>query len=190
MTIRQRLWRGILRVFGWRLVGSFPEPRRYVVVGGPHTSNWDFPLGMMAARGFGVKISFIGKHTLFRRPFAWFFRWLGGIPIDRSRPGGMVEQTAEAFSTHDSLVLVIAPEGTRSATEVWKSGFYYIATAAHVPIIPAAVDAGRREVRLGEPMHLSGDLAADMGLVREFFEGVRGIRPERQGPVRLREEIG
>jgi len=89
-----------------------------------------------------------------------------------------------------SLVLVIAPEGTRSATEVWKSGFYYIATAAHVPIIPAAVDAGRREVRLGEPMHLSGDLAADMGLVREFFEGVRGIRPERQGPVRLREEIG
>ncbi|OFW65692.1 MAG: hypothetical protein A2Z12_06795 [Actinobacteria bacterium RBG_16_68_21] len=188
MTIGQRLWRGVLRVFGWRLVGEFPYPRRFIVIGAPHTSNWDFPLGMLAARGFGLKISFIGKASLFRRPFGWFFRWFGGIPVDRSQPTGVVEQAAAAFDGGIDRILVIAPEGTRSRTDTWRSGFYHIARAAGVAIIPAAIDADRREVRVGAPIESTGDVVADMDRVRVFYEGINGIRPERQGLIRLREE--
>ena len=188
MTIRQRLARWVLGAFNWRLVGEFPEPRRFVVFGGPHTSNWDFVLAMLAVRGFGIKISFLGKHTLFRRPFGFFFRWLGGIPIDRSRPGGVVEASAAAFGDGMARLLVIAPEGTRSRVAGWRSGFYHIAGAAGVPLLPAAIDAGRREIRIGSPIEPTGDVAADMDRIREFFAEVRGLRPDRQSPIRLSEE--
>ena len=188
MTIRQRLARWVLGIFNWRLVGDVPEPRRFVIFGGPHTSNWDFPLAMLAVRGFGIKVSFIGKHTLFRRPFGFFFRWLGGIPVDRSKPGGLVGASAAAFGRGGPLLLVIAPEGTRNRADGWRSGFYHIARAAGVPLLPAAIDAKRREVRLGAPIEATSDVAADMDRIRSYFDGVRGVRPDRQGPIRLREE--
>jgi len=133
-------WEGILRLGRWKTVGEVPPLPKMVIIGAPHTSNWDFPIGMLAARALGVKIRFLGKHTLFRPPFGWFFRMLGGIPVDRSRPGGIIGQIGEAFASTDRLTMVIAPEGTRSHRPYWKSGFYEIARAAGVPVVLARID--------------------------------------------------
>jgi 1-acyl-sn-glycerol-3-phosphate acyltransferase len=181
-------WEGILRLGRWKTVGEVPALPKMVIIGAPHTSNWDFPIGMLAARALGVKIRFLGKHTLFRSPFGWFFRMLGGIPVDRSRPGGIIGQIGGAFASADRLTLVIAPEGTRSHRPYWKSGFYEIARAAGVPVVLARIDAGRREVLVGPTIETTGDIAADMDRIRPFYDGIPGIKRERAGPVRLRAE--
>ncbi len=190
MTIGRRLWRGVIHLFNWRYEGDLPHPRRYVVVAAPHTSNWDFFLAMALIRALGVRPRFLAKNTLFRRPFGWFFRRLGLIPVDRSKPNGVVGDAADAFASTDSLVLVVTPEGTRSRTAGWRSGFYRIAMAAHVPIVLVAVDGERRVVRIGDPMPLTGDVAADMDRIRPFFDGANGMRPDRRGEVRLASEEG
>lgn len=181
-------WQRVLRLGRWRTVGEVPPLPKLVIIGAQHTSNWDFPVGMLAARALGVKIRFLGKHTLFRRPFGWFFRMLGGIPVDRSRPGGIIAQMVEAFASADRLVLALAPEGTRSQRPYWKSGFYEIAHAAQVPILLVALDGDRREIRVGPTMEATGDVSADMDRIRAFYASVRGIKPERAGRVRLKAE--
>jgi len=190
MTIRQRLWRGVIHLFNWRYEGDLPHPRRYVVVAAPHTSNWDFILAMALIRALGVRPRFLAKHTLFRKPYAWFFRRLGLIPVDRSKPNGVVGDAAEAFASTEELVLVITPEGTRSRTSGWRSGFYRVAVAADVPIVLVAVDGERRVVRIGDPMPLTGDVTTDMDRIRPFFDGANGMRPDRRGEVRLAAEEG
>jgi len=181
-------WEGILRLGRWKTVGEVPQLPKMVIIGAPHTSNWDFPIGMLAARALGVKIRFLGKHTLFRPPFGWFFRMLGGIPVDRSRPGGIIGQIGEAFASTERLTMVIAPEGTRSHRPYWKSGFYEIARAAGVPVVLARIDAGRRQVLVGPTIETTGDVSADMDRIRPFYEGIPGIKPEKAGTVRLRGE--
>jgi 1-acyl-sn-glycerol-3-phosphate acyltransferase len=188
VSIRQRAWHGVLHLFNWRLTGTLPEPRRYVVVGAPHTSNWDFVLAMALVRALGVRVSILAKSSLFRWPFGWVFRRLGLIPVDRSSANGVVGQAADAFAATRSLVLVVTPEGTRSKTQGWRSGFYRIALAADVPVVPVAVDGDKREVRIGERIRLSGNVTADMDLLRAFYEDARGMRPDRSGPVRLARE--
>ncbi|MBI5157769.1 MAG: lysophospholipid acyltransferase family protein [Acidimicrobiia bacterium] len=181
-------WQRLLRLGGWKTAGEVPPLDKMVIIGAPHTSNWDFPIGMLAARALGVKIRFLGKHTLFRPPFGWFFRLLGGIPVDRSRPGGIIDQIREAFASSERLTMVLAPEGTRSHRQYWKSGFYEIARAAGVPIVLARIDAERREVRVGPTIEATGDVTADMDRIRPFYDGIRGIKPEKAGPVRLKAE--
>ena len=181
-------WRAVLRIGRWRIIGDVPPHPKMVIIGAPHTSNWDFPIGMLAARALGVKVRFLGKHTLFRAPFGWFFRWLGGIPVDRSRPGGIIGQIGEAFAAADRLTMVIAPEGTRSFRLYWKSGFYEIARAAAVPIVLACLDGERRQVRIGPTLETTGNVRADMDRIRTFYAGVRGIKPEQAGTVRLKVE--
>lgn len=172
----------------WGVVGEVPPLRKMVIIGAHHTSNWDFVIGMLAARALGVKIRFLGKHTLFRPPFGWFFRMLGGIPVDRSRPGGIIGQIATAFSKADDMVLVIAPEGTRSHRPYWKSGFYEIARATGSPIVLAALDADTRRVRVGPTIETTSDVRADMDRIRAFYAPYHGIKPERAGRVRLKVE--
>jgi 1-acyl-sn-glycerol-3-phosphate acyltransferase len=172
----------------WGVVGEVPPHRKMVIIGAHHTSNWDFVIGMLAARALRVKIRFLGKHTLFRPPFGWLFRMLGGIPVDRSRAGGVIGQIEDAFHRSDDLVLVIAPEGTRSHQPYWRSGFYEIARAARVPIVLAAIDAATRRVRIGPTIETTGDVRADMDRIRQFYAPYRGIRPELAGTVRLRAE--
>lgn len=180
--------RFILRLFGWSVAGELPATPKWVVVGAPHTSNWDFPLAMLAARAFRIRISWIGKAGLFRFPFGWFMRWLGGIPAERTGHDGLVSVMAAQFAEVDRLVLAIAPEGTRKAVPHWRSGFYRIARGSGVPIVPAVIDADRKEVRLGDPHLPTGDIRADMDRLRAFYEGARGIKPAGHGPVRLAEE--
>ena len=184
----RRIARAVVRLVRWRIDGELPPHPKMVIIGAPHTSNWDFPLAMIFAPALGVRIRWLGKHTLFRKPFAWFFRLLGGIPVDRSRALGLIEQTVAAFDAVDDLVLVITPEGTRSKREYWKSGFYRIARGAGVPIVLVGLDGATRTVKVGPDFAPTGNVRADMDLIRSFYDGWPGLKPHLVGPIRLRDE--
>lgn len=183
-----RIMRALLRVFRWRIDGEVPPHPKMVLIGAPHTSNWDFPLAMVAAPALGLRIRWLGKHTLFRKPFGWFFRMLGGIPVDRARASGLMRQAVEMFEGTDRLTLVITPSGSRSVRDHWKSGFYHIARGAEVPIVMIGVDGANRTLVVGGDFVPTGDLKADMDRVRAFYGPYRGIKPAGVGPIRLREE--
>lgn len=188
--MRKRIGRFFLRLRGWRVLGELPPEPKMVIIGGPHTSNWDFPLAMFAAPALGIKIKWLGKHTLFRKPFGWFFRMLGGIPVDRSAAHGVVGETVELFRSTDRLVLVITPEGTRKKTDGWKSGFWHIASRAGVPLLLIGVSGERKEIEVGPLLNLSGDVRADMDQVRDFYKDYGGVKPQNVSEIRLREESG
>jgi len=173
---------------GWRFVGEMPDLDKMIIIGAPHTTNWDFILFLGAIRHWRISPRFIGKHTLFRWPFGYFFKALGGIPVDRSMPGGLVGQVAAEFEKSERMILVMAPEGTRKAAPYWKSGFLTIAEGTETPLLPVYVQYVRKEVVLGSPIDFDGDEEALMDRLRVFYaEGV-GKHPEGKGPVRLRSE--
>jgi len=188
--MRGRLATWALRLRGWRLAGEVPPLRKYVVVLAPHTCNWDFPLAMLAASGYGIRLSWLGKHTIFRWPVARLLRGIGGIPVHRERHDGMVRQVVEAFAASDTLVIGMTPEGTRTATPHWKSGFYHMARRAGVPIVLASLDRPTRRITLGPVVMPTGNPAKDMEAVRAFYAGTRGIHPHKASAVRLIEEEG
>jgi len=163
-------------------------PDRYVMAAAPHTTNWDFPLMLALTKLSGVDVKWLGKASLFRGPMGPLMRRLGGIPVDRSAPGGMVAALAGEFAAHERMVLIVPTEGTRSRTQHWKSGFYHIARQADVPVVCGFVDGVTRTGGLGPTIHLTGDIAADMDRFREFYAGKTGVRAEHTGPVRLKEE--
>ncbi len=175
----------VLRACGWRVRFAQPMPLRCVVVVYPHTSNWDFPVGLLAKWFMGVHFRFIGKHTLFAGPFGSLFRRWGGIPIDRRERAGNIALLAARFAKEADFRLAIAPEGTRSRTAHWKSGFYHIARAANVPLALAFIDYSRREIGVGAYLVPSGDADADMARIALFYEGKAGKRPENASPARL-----
>jgi 1-acyl-sn-glycerol-3-phosphate acyltransferase len=177
-----------LRLRGWRLSGEPPDLPKYLIVLAPHTCNWELLLGLLAAAGFGLRISWLGKHTIFRWPIAGLLRHLGGIPVRRNQHGGLVGQVVAAYAAADSLVVGMTPEGTRSLTRYWKSGFYHIALGARIPIVLASIDRPTRRIELGPTLEPSGDPHRDMEAIRLFYANVQGIHPERTGPVRVREE--
>ena len=177
-SLLSRLVWGILlwlyRRKGWRFEGAMPDVRKCVILGAPHTSNWDFVFVLGAAHRIGIPPGFIGKHTLFKWPMGGFMRDMGGISIDRrKRDANYVQQIADAFDRAEELALVIAPEGSRSGSGEWKSGFYHIATAANVPIIPAWVDHERMRGGIGEPLWPSGDYRADLAKLAAFYREKR-----------------
>ena len=179
----------LLKLFGWRAVGSLADHPKCVIVVAPHTSNWDFPVLMLVKIALGLKVSWMGKHTLFRPPFGWIMRRLGGMPIDRSARHNMVEQAVESFRTHDRLLLAIPPEGTRKRTPYWRSGFYHIALGAQVPIALAYADYRRKVGGIGGVIMPSGNVDADMALIRDFYGGIVGKRPDQFGEIRLKDEV-
>lgn len=174
-----------LALIGWRAVGERPAEARYVLIAAPHTSNWDFPLMLFCGVALGVWPAWVGKHTLFRAPFGGLMRALGGIPINRTAAHNMVDQLASEFGAREHLALAMPPEGTRSLVPHWKSGFYYVATKAGVPIALGYLDYSRKEGGIGAPIMPSGDLRADMDRIRAFYAGKNGRHPELQGPIRL-----
>lgn len=178
----------LLAVTGWKTTQGPPPEDKYVVVAAPHTSNWDLVYMVAVGAVFGIRFSFIAKHSLFWPPLGWLLRALGAIPIDRRRPQNMVEQMAEAFENADRLILAVPPEGTRGRAEYWKSGFYRIAEAAGVPIVLSVLDYGRHEAGFGPVIRPKGDIRADMDRVRAFYADKTGRYPDRFGPVRLRAE--
>jgi len=176
-TAARRFGLAVLRLLRWRIEGEMPDLPRFVVAVGPHTSNWDFVVGVSAMFALDLRISFLGKHTLFRGPAGSVLRWLGGIPVDRTSRHGVVEQSIQAFARAPQRVLAIAPEGTRRSQGRIRSGFVHIARGAKVPVMLATLDYGRRVVTLG-PMFWPGeDVEADIERVRRHFASVKGKRP-------------
>jgi 1-acyl-sn-glycerol-3-phosphate acyltransferase len=171
------LGRTLLALGGWRIEGEFPDRAKMVAIVAPHTSNWDFLVGISAVWALGLRVRFIGKHTLFHGPLGWLMRWFGGIPVNRAAPQGFVPQAVEAMRMTDAIFLAITPAGTRSSTRPWKSGFYHIAHAARVPILPVAFDGSRRTIRLLAPFETSGDYAREIPQLRALYDGIRGVKP-------------
>jgi len=169
---------GLLKLIGWHARGEELPQQRFVLIGAPHTSNWDFPLMLMVVLKLRLRVYWMGKHTLFPRGLGWFMRWLGGIPIDRSASHNVVEQTVRQYQEHDELVVLIPPEGTRKKVERWKTGFYHIAHLAKVPILLGYVDAGKKEAGFADFYTPSGNLELDMAEIRAFYAGKTGINPE------------
>ena len=157
-------------------------------VAAPHTSNWDLPFTLAIAWSLGMDISWAGKTSIFKPPFGRIMKALGGVPIDRSKRGNQVDSIADAIKSADRLYLVIAPSGTRSKRDHWKSGFYRIAQAADVPMMMGFLDYSKKRGVLAFTMHPSGDIAKDMQTIRGFYENVRGRYPDRESTPRLREE--
>jgi len=188
--VRERLASAFLRWSGWELDGTRPEPRSFVMVGAPHTSNWDLAYFLAFMGVLGVRARFMAKHTLFVGPLGPVFRALGGISIRRHRRENVTQQMVAAFRADPALVLAVPAEGTRSYVTHWKSGFYHIARGAGVPVVPGFLDYARRRGGLGPPIHLCGDVRADMDQLRAFFseKGANGRHPELAGEIRLREE--
>jgi 1-acyl-sn-glycerol-3-phosphate acyltransferase len=182
---RARLAARVLALCGWRVRFLQPMPTHCVVVVYPHTSNWDFPIGLLAKWQLGVPFRFIGKHTLFAGPLGPLMRRWGGIPLDRRESSGNIEKLAARFREEPDFRLSIAPEGTRSRTGHWKSGFYHIARAADVPLALAFIDYSRREVGVGAYLQTTGDVAADMARIASFYADMVGKRPDLASPVRM-----
>lgn len=163
------------KIMGWKTVGDFPgHLDKFVIIVVPHTSNIDFFLGLLIRRVWSEQINWIGKKSLFKAPYGWFFRWVGGAPIDRSKNSDTVSATAALFKKRKKFRLTIAPEGTRKKVGKWKTGFYYIAKAAQVPVVLIAFDFGNKQVKVSEPHHTSDDKEADFKIYEDFFKGIKG----------------
>lgn len=173
---------------GWTIQANLPDHKKYVVVAAPHTSNWDFPLGILAAKAIKLEPHWMGKHTLFRWPYGWFFRAIGGTPIRRGEGKNYIQQMVDLFERSDRLVLALAPEGTRSKTDHWKTGFHYIARAAGVPIALAYLDFGHKMVGIAEWFEPGKDIEADFDRIRVFYQNRIGKYPENTSLIRVRKQ--
>jgi 1-acyl-sn-glycerol-3-phosphate acyltransferase len=169
----------LLRLSGFHLEGEYPAHlAKYVMIVAPHTSNWDFVVGLFAKWALGLRVRFLAKHTIFRFPLGTFLRWWGGMPIRRHEAGGVVPDAVAAFRENESLCVVITPEGTRTKVAAWKSGFYRIAHEAGVPIVPVAFDYVKRAIRFHPPFWPTGDYDADLPKLQACFSREIALRPE------------
>lgn len=183
------LGRFLVWLFGWTITSAPFPGDKFVLVGAPHTSNMDFLFLLATSWVLRLKLHWIGKHTLFRPPIGWLSKRLGGIPVDRRASHGVVDQIANKIKNAEEFILVIAPSGTRKQTDHWKSGFYWIASKAEVPIVCTALDYTKKLVDVGMSIWPSGDVLADMNVIRDFYEGVQGRFPHKQTTIILREEL-
>ena len=167
-----------LRLSGWHVHGQMPDLPKFVIVGVPHTSNWDFVIFLALAFVLKGNLRYMGKKELFRWPFAGFFRWCGGVPVDRSKHNGLVEQTVQAIQASDHFQLVITPEGTRKKVGQWKQGFYYIAKKACIPIVAGYVDILTKTCGIGPIFTLTDDMEIDIKTMQDFFKDKVGINPK------------
>lgn len=163
-----------LKLFGWRVVGTLPDIPKFVMTAAPHTSNWDGVVMLTMAFVFRKKIFWVGKTTLFRWPFGWLVRWCGGIPVDRSDSGGHVKQTIAVFRKNKKMAIAIQPEGTRSKVRQWKTGFYYTALGADVPILLGFIDYKRKVGGVGPLIYPQGDVEDEIKAIRAFYNNISG----------------
>jgi 1-acyl-sn-glycerol-3-phosphate acyltransferase len=180
--------RFVAAVSGWRVEGEFPDVDKAIFVASPHTSNWDGFFMLMCAWHMRVRLSWITKHTMFRFPLRTFIRWAGGVPVDRRKNHNTVQQIADQFEAADELYLAIAPSGTRSKRDNWRSGFYHMAQAANVPLILGYVDYKHKKAGCGPVIHPTGDVKADMDRIRAFYRDIEGAHPHLHTRVQLRIE--
>jgi 1-acyl-sn-glycerol-3-phosphate acyltransferase len=173
----------VLKIFGWRRAGVVPDAPKFVMIAAPHTSNWDFPVGLAIILAFKIKMYWLGKEPIFKWPFGTFFKWLGGIPVNRSKSGDVVSQTIQTIKEHERIVMVIAPEGTRKKVNHWKTGFYYIAMGANVPLAMGFIDYLRKEGGFGPTLMPTGNIEADMEKIRAFYQNITAKIPDKSTPA-------
>lgn len=174
---------GLMRLTGWRFTGAdFPDIRKFVLIVAPHTSNWDFPLGMMAMYALGIRGTFLGKDTLFKFPLGLLMRFLGGFPVDRSARSDVVTQTVELVERSERVIIVLSPEGTRKLTPRWRSGFYWIALKSGIPILPIAFDFSRKAIHVLPLFEPTGDQERDIDALRALFRPEMAFDPAKYAP--------
>lgn len=188
LSIKAKLAKALLALLGWRVVSAPPIAAKGVVIIYPHTSNWDFLIGVLARAVLQLPMHWIGKDTLFRWPFGGIMRALGGTPVDRSKPHGLVNDLRKELERHQQYYVVITPEGTRKRTDHWKSGFYHLATDLRIPVGLAFIDYSRREVGIATWLELAGDSIADLARIRNVYRERRGRHPELAGEIRFQEK--
>ena len=174
-----------LKILGWEKVGPLPTQTKYVIIVAPHTSSWDVFYGVILAFSLNLDARFIAKKELFRWPFGPIMEWLGGVPIDRSLSNNAVNRMINEFNEKQNFVLAIAPEGTRHKVSYWKSGFYHIATGAHVPIQLAFIDYASKTGGAGPLIYPSGDIDRDMIIIRDFYLTVKGKHSDQTSPAAI-----
>jgi 1-acyl-sn-glycerol-3-phosphate acyltransferase len=164
------IFKVVFWALGWKVIGDVPRNvKKYIIIAAPHTSNWDFIIGVTVRSIMGFDSKFLGKKSLFRKPFGGLFRWLGGYPVDRSQRRNLVDQVVEIFNNHEEFVIAIAPEGTRKNVGEWKTGFYHIAHGAKVPIVRSKIDMKRRNVEFFDPFWTTGNIEVDLPKIKEVF---------------------
>jgi 1-acyl-sn-glycerol-3-phosphate acyltransferase len=178
-TLMRLISRTILGALGWRIEGKPPRASKYVLIAAPHTSNWDFPLTLMVCFSLQIKVYWMGKASLFPPVMGSIMRWLGGIPVDRSRQGNLVQSTVDAFNQSKELIVIVPPEGTRAKVTQWKSGFYYIAHGAGLPIALGYMDYAKKIAGVETLFHPSGDIAVDLPQIQAFYNGISGKNPKQ-----------
>jgi len=164
----------ILKLLGWKLLGELPAAKKYIIIIGPHTSNWDFFLGILLRSALAANVKFLGKHQLFRFPFGGLFRAMGGMPVVRSKDNNLVDQVVAMYQNNQEFVIGLAPEGTRRPIERWRSGFYHIACKANIDIVMIGFDFKTREVRIRQPFTPTNDVDVDLPIILDYFRGIDG----------------
>ena len=169
-------WSKILGFLHWEIIGDVPRDiNKYVIAVAPHTSNWDFIYGLIIRGAMGFEGNFLGKDSLFNNPFGFFFRMLGGIPVKRDARSNMVDQVVREAKTRDSFILALAPEGTRKGVTKWKTGFYYIALHAEIPIVLCQLDFGNKRANFFKPFYPTGIIEKDLPYIQSKFIGIKGF---------------
>ena len=184
--IQTLLGKFFLTMMGWKVDGSVPNLPKFVLIFAPHTSAWDLPLLLAVSYTLGVKGNWFGKQEIFQWPVGILFKWLGGIPIDRSSPLNTVRQTTQMILECEQIIIGISPEGTRSKSNYWKTGFYYIAHKTKVPILLAYLDYERKVGGVGPVMEITGDIETDMKFIRKLYTGITARHPEKAGRITIK----
>jgi 1-acyl-sn-glycerol-3-phosphate acyltransferase len=184
-TFGARLARWALGAAGWRLEGRAPAHSHCIIIGAPHTTNWDLAIALLTGAGLGFRLRWLGKDSVFWEPLGTLMRWVGGIPVDRSNRTGLVQSLVKRMKSEQEFMLCIAPEGTRKYTGHWKSGFYRIALAADIPIVLGYCSYDRKVVGLGPSIRLTGDVDADMAVIAAFYADKRGKHLANESAIRL-----
>ena len=178
--ISQWIGRTVLKSMGWKVAGSIPNEKRILIVAAPHTSNWDFVIGMGALLGLNAKIRLIGKHTLFKPGISWFFRWLGGIPVNRKNPASLIEDVSNMIKKDRGLMIGVAPEGTRKKINRWKTGFLRIAKTTQSKILFISIDAPSKTIKIASTLFTpTEDKENDLEFLKSYFRNFKGINPDQ-----------
>lgn len=173
-------------MLGWQRSCTVELPDKCILIGAPHTSNWDFPLTLLGLSSMGIQFNWVAKHLLFFWPLGTLLTAIGGIPVDRSKGSSFLKRILELYDSRENLILAIAPEGTRSRTKYWKTGFYTIAHRADVPIGLGYIDYSMKIIGLNQLIHPSGDIEQDFKHIRQYYQGKKGKYPEKQGDIQVK----
>lgn len=188
MSLKSKLSLLTLNCFSWKIKNSPPITSKYVLIAAPHTSNWDFPLMLLTSYITKVPLNWMGKKSLFKWPLNSLMLALGGVPIDREKRGSIVSITSKKIISVKKFVLVVPPEGTRSKTEFWKSGFLHIARKSKIPIVFSYLDYKKKEIGFSAPINQNLDSKKIIEIANDFYKDIAGLYPENFGPIRFKEE--